>query len=97
MNYKIVNQSLFLMDNIGNIGRRISDNVSFATYDDSSKVFLVTRVDGKLETKDIMGNPIRVLQEGVLEARFSGDDIIVRKRDGKNVIIDRVGNIKRYI
>lgn len=97
MNYKIVNQSLFLIDNIGNIGRRISDNVSFASYDDTSKIFLVTRMDGKLETKDIYGNPIRVLQEGVLEARFSGGDIIARKRDGRNVIIDIVGNIKRYI
>ena len=97
MNYKIVNQSLFLIDAIGNPGKRISENVNFATYDETTKVFLITKADGKLETKDINGNPIRTLHEGVLEARFSGNDIIVRKRDGKNLIIDRVGNIKRYI
>lgn len=97
MNYKIINQSLFLCDAIGNIGRRISDDVAFATYNDESKTFLVTRSGGKLETKDIMGNPIRVIHEGVLEARFSGNDILVRRRDGKNLIIDLVGNIKRYI
>jgi len=97
MIYKIVNQSLFLCDGIGNPGRRISENVNFATYDDTTKVFLITKSDGKLETKDINGNSIRVIHDGVLEARFSGNDIIVRKRDGRNLIIDRVGNIKRYI
>jgi len=96
MMFKIVNQSLYLCDNIGNLGRRIAENVAFGTYDDSQKIFLITNIDGKLETKDIMGNNIRVLSQGVLEARFSGTDILVRKRDGKNVLIDKMGNIKRY-
>jgi hypothetical protein len=81
---------------MGNLGRRIAENVTFGTYDDSQKIFLITNIDGKLETKDIMGNNIRVLSQGVLEARFSGTDILVRKRDGKNVLIDKMGNIKRY-
>jgi hypothetical protein len=81
---------------MGNLGRRISENVAFGTYDESQKIFLITSIDGKLETKDIGGNPIRVLSQGVLEARFSGTDILVRKKDGKNVLIDKVGNIKRY-
>jgi hypothetical protein len=79
-----------------NLGRRISENVAFGTYDESQKIFLITGIDGKLETKDIAGNPIRVLSQGVLEARFSGTDILVRKKDGKNVLIDKAGNIKRY-
>jgi hypothetical protein len=81
---------------MGNLGRRISENVAFGTYDESQKIFLITSIDGKLETKDIGGNPIRVLSQGVLEARFSGTDILVRKKDGKNVLIDKAGNIKRY-
>jgi len=96
MMFKIVNQSLYLCDSIGNLGRRISENVAFSTYDESQKIFLITKVNGSLETKDIMGNPIRTLSQGVLEARFSGTDILVRKRDGKNVLIDKMGNIKRY-
>jgi hypothetical protein len=96
MMFKIVNQSLYLCDSIGNLGRRISENVAFGTYDESQKIFLITKVNGSLETKDIMGNNIRVLSQGVLEARFSGTDILVRKRDGKNVLIDKMGNIKRY-
>jgi hypothetical protein len=87
---------LYLCDNIGNLGRRISEHVAFGTFDESQNIFLITNIDGKLETKDIMGNPIRVLSQGVLEARFSGTDILVRKRDGKNVLIDKMGNIKRY-
>jgi hypothetical protein len=81
---------------MGNLGRRISENVAFGTYDESQKIFLITSIDGKLETKDIGGNPIRVLSQGVLEARFSGTDILVRKKDGKNILIDKMGNIKRY-
>jgi len=81
---------------MGNLGRRISENVAFGTYDDSQNIFLITNIDGKLETKDIGGNNIRVLSQGVLEARFSGTDILVRKKDGKNVLIDKAGNIKRY-
>lgn len=96
MMFKIVNQSLYLCDSIGNLGRRISENVAFGTYDETQKIFLITKVNGSLETKDIMGNNIRVLSQGVLEARFSGTDILVRKRDGKNVLIDKMGNIKRY-
>jgi len=96
MMFKIVNQSLYLCDAVGNLGRRIAENVAFGTYDDSQKIFLITNIDGKLETKDIMGNNIRVLSQGVLEARFSGTDILVRKRDGKNVLIDKMGNVKRY-
>jgi hypothetical protein len=81
---------------MGNLGRRISENVAFGTYDESQKIFLITSIDGKLETKDIGGNPIRVLSQGVLEARFAGTDILVRKKDGRNVLIDKAGNIKRY-
>lgn len=96
MMFKILNKSLYLCDIMGNLGRRISENVAFATYDDLQKIFLITNIDGKLETKDILGNNIRVLSQGVLEARFSGTDILARKRDGKNVLMDKMGNIKRY-
>ena len=96
MLFKIVNQSLYLCDTMGNLGRRIAEHVAFGTYDESQNIFLITNIDGKLETKDMMGNNIRVLSQGVLEARFSGTDILVRKKDGKNVLIDKAGNIKRY-
>lgn len=97
MNYKIVNKSLYICDIYGNILRRISENVSFSTFDDKTSTFLVTKTDGKLELKDTHGNIIRTISSDVLEARFQSDDIVVRKKDGRNCIIDKYGNIRRYI
>jgi hypothetical protein len=98
MIYKIVNKNLYTCDMYGNILRRISENVSFSTFDDKTSTFLVTKTDGKLELKDTNGNIIRTISSDVLEARFqSSDDIIVRKKDGRNCIIDKYGNIRRYI
>lgn len=97
MNYKIVNKTLFICDSWGNLGRRISDNVSFGTFDEKTSSFLVTKTDGKLEIKDIQGNLQRVVFTDVYEARFQSQDIIVRKKDGKTCLIDRYGNLKRYL
>lgn len=97
MNYKIVNKTLFICDSWGNPGRRISDNVSFGTFDEKTSCFLVTKTDGKLEIKDIQGNLKRVVSTDVYEARFQSQDIIVRKKDGKTCLIDRYGNLKRYL
>jgi S-adenosylmethionine hydrolase len=98
MNYKILNRNLYTTDVYGNILRRISENVTFGTYDDKTSTFLVTKIDGKVELKDIYGNIIRTISSDVIEARFqSSDDIIVRKKDGRNCILDKYGNVKRYI
>lgn len=97
MDYKIVNQSLYLCDRIGNIGRRIAESVSFGTFDDKTSTFLITKMDGKVELRDTNGNLKRTLINDSIEARFSGDEIIVRKKDGRTCLIDKVGNIKRYI
>jgi hypothetical protein len=44
-----------------------------------------------------MGNPVRTLANDIYEARFSGIEIIARRKDGKNVILDKMGNVKRFI
>ena len=41
MNYKIENNKLVLCDQWGNRNRFISDNVSYATYDDTQKIHVV--------------------------------------------------------
>ena len=38
MNYKILNKTLFICDKWGNIGKRISENVAFGTFDDKTSV-----------------------------------------------------------
>lgn len=97
MFYKIVNESLYVCDKMGNLGRRISEDVSFGTFDDDSNTFLITKTNGKVELRDTNGNHKRTLIDESIEARFSGSDIIVRRNNGKTCLIDKVGNIKRYI
>jgi hypothetical protein len=97
MEYKIINRNLYICDKWGNLGRRISENVAFGTFDDKKSIFLITKIDGKLELKDLNGNILRTISSDVYEARFQSDDIIIRKKDGRTCISDRYGNIKRYI
>jgi hypothetical protein len=97
MDYKILNGTLFLCDKWGNTSKRISENVAYGTFDDTTSTFLITKLDGKVEIKDANGNLTRTVSNDGLEARFQGKDIILRKKDGRTCIIDRVGNIQRYI
>jgi hypothetical protein len=97
MEYKIINKTLYICDKWGNLGRRISENVVFGTFDDNTSTFLVTKTDGKVELKDINGTVRRVISNDGFEARFQGDDIILRKKDGRTCIVDRSGNIQRYV
>lgn len=97
MEYKILNRSLYLCDRYGNLGRRISENVAFGTFDDKTSTFLVTKMDGKVELKDINGNLQKIISSDAYEARFLGSEIILRKKDGKTCIVDRFGNLRRYI
>lgn len=94
MDWIIKNGQLFLTDKWGNTGRRISENVGFATYNESEKIFLVTLNDGKVVTKDINGNFLRQICDGAIEARYQDEKILVRTRNG-NELRDRVGNFLR--
>jgi hypothetical protein len=95
MDWIIKNGNLFLSDKWGNTGRRISENVSFANFNESEKIFLVTLNDGKVVTKDINGNFLRqICDVSAIEARFQDDKILVRTRNG-NELRDRVGNFLR--
>ena len=97
MNYKISNQTLYICDTYGNTGRRIAENVSFGTYDAAQNIFLVTSLNGKVETRDVNGNQIRTITENAIEARFSGTDLIIRKNDGKTEVRDKYGNLIRHM
>lgn len=97
MNYKIKNQTLYICDTYGNTGRRIAENVSFGTYDESQNIFLVTLLNGKVETRDSNGNQIRTITENAIEARFSGTDLIIRKIDGRTEVRDKHGNLIRHL
>jgi hypothetical protein len=97
MEYKIINRTLYICDKWGNLGRRISENVVFGTFDEATSTFLVTKTDGKVELKDINGTVRRVISNDGFEARFHDSGIILRKKDGRTCIVDRYGNIQRYL
>lgn len=97
MYYKILNKVLYKTDQWGNPNRAISENVSFGTYDDKTQTFLVTRLDGRVELKDVNGNMLRIISEVGVEARFDSDNhIILRMKDGRTCIVDRAGNVRRF-
>jgi hypothetical protein len=97
MEYKIINRNLYICDKWGNLGRRISENVAFGTFDDKTSTFLVTKTDGKVELRDINGTIKRIISNDGIEARFQDVNIILRKKDGKTCIVDRSGNIQRWM
>ena len=98
MYYKILNKILYKTDQWGNTTRIITDNVSFGTYDDKTSTFLITKLDGKVELRDSNGNILRLISNVGVEARFeSNNDIILRMKDGRTCIVDRNGNMRRFL
>jgi hypothetical protein len=53
--------------------------------------------NGEVRTKDINGNGIRIICEGAIEARFSGTNIQVRRKDGRNELRDKFGCQLRWL
>jgi hypothetical protein len=96
MEFKIDGITLYTCDKYGNKGRKIADNTSFASFDESRNIFIVTDLDGIVQTRDGYGNPIRKICENAIEARFVDKDIIVRTRNG-NEQRDEYGNLIRKI
>lgn len=97
MYYKILNKILYRTDQWGNTNRIITENVSFGTYDEKTSTFLVTKLDGKVELRDSNGNILRIISTVGMEARFESNDIILRMKDGRTCIVDRNGNIRRFL
>lgn len=97
MYYKIVNKILYKCDQWGNPNLHITDNVSFATYDDKTSTFLVTKYDGKVELRTSSGNIFRIISSLGVEARFESAEIILRMKDGRTGVFDRDGNLRRFM
>jgi hypothetical protein len=92
---KIENSVLFACDKYGNKQRQIARDVAFATYCENQKLFLVTSINGNVDTRDEYGNLRRLIAKNAIEARFDGTDILIRTKDGKNERRDKHGNLTR--
>ena len=96
MNYKIKSDTLYTCDSNGNTLRRICDSVNYVNFSEKEKIFIVTYLNGVVETRDVYGNRIRKICEGAIEARFQDDKIITRTKSETH-LRDRYGNvIRRY-
>jgi len=83
-------------DYMGAATKRICDGVSIADYCEKTRVYVVTKQNGIVETRDFNGNKIREICNGAQDARFQGDFIMVR-RSGRTELRDRQGNMQKYI
>lgn len=97
MYYKIVNKILYKCDKWGNSLLQIADNVAFATYDEKTSTFLVTKSDGRVELRNDSGHFFRIISNVGLEGRFELDEIILRMKDGKTGVFTRDGNLRRFL
>jgi len=96
MNFKIQSDTLYTCDRYVNIIRKISDSVNNANFSDKENIFVVTYLNGKVETRDTYGNRIRFICEGAQDAKFQDTNILVRTKSG-NQLRDKYGNlIRRY-
>lgn len=96
MNFKIKNDTLLTCDSNGNTLRRICDRVNYANFSEKENIFIVTYLDGIVETRDVYGNRIRRICDGAVEAKFQDTNIIVRTKT-ETQVRDRYGNvIRRY-
>jgi hypothetical protein len=70
--------------------------VNNASFSDKENIFVVTYLNGKVETRDTNGNRIRFICEDALDAKFQDTNIVVRTKN-ENQLRDRYGNlIRRY-
>jgi hypothetical protein len=96
MDYKIKSDTLYTCDKSGNTIRKICDSVNNASFSDKENIFVVTYLNGKVETRDTNGNRIRFICESALDAKFQDTNIVVRTKI-ENQLRDRYGNlIRRY-
>jgi hypothetical protein len=94
----IKNDSLYTSDRHGNTGTRICESVSNAYWSDGQDIFLITKLNGKVEIRDRHGNLTRCICENAKDARFSdGTNIQVRMNDGQNRVLDKFGNLVRVL
>jgi hypothetical protein len=96
MEFKIKSDILYTCDKYGNTIRKICDSVNYASYSEKEKIFVITYLNGFVETRDTYGNRIRKICEGAIEARFQDTNIVVRTKTDTQ-LRDRYGNVIRKL
>ena len=91
----IKNDELVKVDRYGNGRGLICRNARCGMFSHDMKKVVVVRNDGIVQIHDFHGNPLQRICEDGLDARFSGEDIIVQRKNGRTELRDKYGNTKR--
>jgi hypothetical protein len=94
---KLINDTVHLFENTGNLIRTITNcAVAAQLSPDESRIVLVTE-SGTAQLWDVRGNYLQDITGGAADARFSGDQIIIIKEYGPDEVRDARGNFLRNI
>ena len=94
---KVIQDTVHLFENTGGLIRTITGRaISAQLSPDESRIVLVTE-SGTAQLWDVRGNYLQDITSGAVDARFSGDLIIVTKEYGPDEVRDGRGNLLRTI
>jgi hypothetical protein len=98
MIYYVKNGVLYTADFMGAAAKRIKgDNIATAFLNESNKTFVITRTNGLVEVINENGLVLRHIFNEGLEARFQGNDILVREKSGRTTLRSLSGLVLKSI
>jgi hypothetical protein len=98
MIYYVKNGVLYTADYMGAAAKRIKgDNIATAFLNESNKTFVITRTNGLVEIINENGLVLRNIFNEGLEARFQGNDILVREKSGRTTLRSLSGLVLKSI
>lgn len=98
MIYYVKNGVLYTADYMGAAAKRIKgDNIATAFLNESNKTFVITRTNGLVEVINENGLVLRNIFNEGLEARFEGNDILVREKSGRTTLRSLSGLVLKSI
>jgi hypothetical protein len=98
MIYYVKNGVLYTADYMGAASKRIKgDNIITAFLNESNKTFVITRTNGLVEVINENGLVLRNICNEGLDARFEGNDVLVREKSGRTTLRSLSGLVLKSI
>jgi hypothetical protein len=98
MIYYVKNGVLYTADYMGAAAKRLKgDNIATAFLNEYNKTFVITRTNGLVEIINENGLVLRNIFNEGLEARFQGNDILVREKSGRTTLRSLSGLVLKSI
>ena len=98
MIYYVRSGVLYTADYMGAAAKRIiGDNLVSAYLNESNKTYVITRSNGLVEVISETGLRLRNICNEGLDARFEGNDVLVREKSGRTTLRALTGLILKSI